>query len=74
MRSFALLALFATAMAVDHTLLKNNMKCPYNNGDRLFKERGTTLDQCKTFCDASSDCNYYSWHRGGTCMGCKHGE
>jgi hypothetical protein len=55
-----------------------NIKCPYNDADRLFREEGRTKDECKALCDADAACNFYSWGNSlsthpDVCMGCQEG-
>jgi len=53
-------------------------KCPFNNGDRLFREpsggsSSITRAECFAQCQTTEGCNHYSWGQHGganVCMGC----
>jgi hypothetical protein len=66
------------AYAKDSHQEGQNIKCPYNDPDRLFREEGQTKDDCKALCDADVACKFYSWGTSlsthpDVCMGCQEG-
>lgn len=59
-------------------LVSENMKCPHNHPDRVFREPSSgssdiSLAACRLQCRNTEHCAHYSWglHDGGNvCMGC----
>lgn len=64
-----------TAYHLEYT----NNKCKYQNQDRLWRLRNTTLEKCYDICAAHPDCHFFShddssYRWKDVCMGCKAGS
>jgi len=67
-----------TVMQKEIILASTDMKCPHNNGDRLFRSPASgsndiSLAACHFECQNTEHCAHFSWgvHGGGNvCMGC----
>jgi len=57
-------------------LALENMKCPHNHEDRLFRTYDISLTACHDECQATSGCQHFSYgtyegvHSSSGCMGC----
>jgi len=58
-------------------LISRDRKCPLDHGDRIYRERGMTLESCYQLCVKTPGCQYLSFAEtgryAGVCMGCVEG-
>ncbi len=56
-----------------YVLAENNKKCPFQNGERLFRIEGQSVSSCHDLCYNTEGCKYFSigiTSYPGVCMGC----